>query len=130
MNSLTQAGSTPNSYTVSHNGAGDLTTLMAPNGGQQTWSYDARPAVIISNDIGNEFSTRVIVAPLTAAGQDKVYPFEVLIPAGEGGLPYPSKAALDQIHTVDKLRLGRHIGTLPPARTDEINQAIRRSLAV
>ena len=27
-----------------------------------------RPVVIISNDIGNEFSSRVIVAPLTTAG--------------------------------------------------------------
>jgi mRNA interferase MazF len=89
-----------------------------------------QPAVIISNDIGNEFSARVIVAPLTTAGQDKVYPFEVLIPAAEGGLPHPSKAALDQIRTVDKLRLGRHIGMLPPERMSGIDQAIRRSLAV
>lgn len=89
-----------------------------------------RPAVIISNDIGNEFSSRVIVAPLTTAGQDKVYPFEVLIPAAEGGLPRPSKAALDQIRTVDKGRLGRLIGTLPSERVSEIDQAIRRSLAV
>jgi len=43
-----------------------------------------RPAVIISNDIGNEFSARVIVALLTTAGHDKVYPFEVLVSAGEG----------------------------------------------
>ncbi len=75
-----------------------------------------RPAVIISNDIGNEFSARAIVAPLTTAGQDKVYPFEVLIPAAEGELPHPSKAALDQIRTVDKRRLGQHFGTLPPQR--------------
>lgn len=89
-----------------------------------------RPAVIISNNIGNEFSTRVIVAPLTTAGQDKVYPFEVLIPIAEGGLPQPSKAALDQIRTVDKRRLGRFIGMLPPERMREIDQAIRLSLAV
>ncbi|MGH2343644.1 MAG: type II toxin-antitoxin system PemK/MazF family toxin, partial [Chloroflexota bacterium] len=29
-----------------------------------------RPAVIVSNAIGNQFSTRVIVAPLTTAGHD------------------------------------------------------------
>jgi YD repeat-containing protein len=37
---LTQPGSSPNTYTVTHNGAGDLTTLSAPNGGEQTWRYD------------------------------------------------------------------------------------------
>ncbi len=41
VNSLTQAGSTPNSWTVSHNGAGDLTGLSAPNGGSENWSYDS-----------------------------------------------------------------------------------------
>jgi mRNA interferase MazF len=89
-----------------------------------------RPAVIISNDIGNEFSARVLVAPLTTGGQDRVYPFEVLVPAGEGGLPQASKVALDQIRTVDKRRLGRRIGTVPPERMHEVDQAIRRSLAV
>ncbi len=89
-----------------------------------------RPVVIISNNIGNEFSARVIVALLTSAGHDKVYPFEVLIPTGEGGLPQPSKAVLDQIRTIDKRRLGRQIGTLAPACMREIDRAIRRSLAV
>jgi len=89
-----------------------------------------RPTVIVSNNIGNEFSTGVIVAPLTSSGQDKVYPFEVLIPSSEGGLPHPSKALLDQIRTIDKRRLGRHIGTLSQERMREIDQVIRRSLAV
>jgi len=95
-----------------------------------TETAKTRPAVIISNNIGNEFSSRVIVAPLTTAGQDKVYPFEVLIPVAEGALPLPSKVALDQIRTIDKRRLGRHIGMLPPERMREIDQAIRLSLSV
>ncbi|MGH2343751.1 MAG: hypothetical protein ACRDG4_00890 [Chloroflexota bacterium] len=40
VDSLTQAGSSPNTYTVSHNGAGDLTALSAPNSSEQSWSYD------------------------------------------------------------------------------------------
>jgi mRNA interferase MazF len=114
---------------VSHPRRGDLYRVnLDPVIGTEI--AKTQPAVIISNDIGNEFSTRVIVVPLTTAGQDKVYPFEVLIPAAERGLPHPSKAALDQIRTVDKRRLGRYIGTLPSECVSDIDQAIRRSLTV
>lgn len=89
-----------------------------------------RPAVIISNDIGNEFSARVIVAPLTTGGLERVYPFEVLIPAHEGGLPQASKVVLDQIRTLDKQRLGQRLGLLPPERMRAVDLAIRVSLAV
>ena len=89
-----------------------------------------RPAVIISNDVGNEYSGRVIVAPTGSRNLDRVYPFEVLVPAGEGGLPETSKVLLDQIRTCDKARLGRRIGALPAARMVEVDRAIRLSLAV
>jgi mRNA interferase MazF len=89
-----------------------------------------RPVVIISNDLGNRHSPRVIVAPITSRHLDKVYPFEVLIPAGEGGLPQTSKALLNQTRTVDKARLRGWIGKLPTARMLEVDRAIRLSLAV
>src|SRR5207249_2558077 len=50
-----------------------------------------RPCLIISNDMGNQYSARVIVAPLTTGGADRAYPFEVLVTAGEGGLERSSK---------------------------------------
>ncbi|MBC8078424.1 MAG: type II toxin-antitoxin system PemK/MazF family toxin [Chloroflexales bacterium] len=90
----------------------------------------ARPSVVISNDIGNQYAARVIIAPISTGGTDKVYPFEVLLQAGEGGLRQRSKALLDQIRTVDKSRLERYVGALDQARLDEINRAIRLSLAV
>ena len=89
-----------------------------------------RPAVIISNNVGNQYAERVIVAPLTTANVDKVYPFEVKLAEGEGGVAQTSKVLLDQIRTVDKSRLGRRLGTLPAARIEEVNRAIRLSLAV
>ena len=87
-----------------------------------------RPCVIVSNDVGNEVSARVIVAPLTSRGLDRVFPFEVLIPKREGGLAETSKVALDQIRTVDKRRLGRRIGALSSSRMRAVNRAIRISL--
>lgn len=89
-----------------------------------------RPCAVISNNLGNEHSARVIVAPLTSYREGMVYPFEVLVPAGEAGVPQASKILLDQIRSVDKQRLGRLIGALPPDRITEVDRAIRISLAV
>jgi mRNA interferase MazF len=89
-----------------------------------------RPALIISNDIGNQYSARVIVAPVTSGNVDRVFPFEVLVLAGEAGLPNDSKVLLDQIRTVDKRRLGRRSGMLGQERLEEVNRAVRLSLAV
>lgn len=89
-----------------------------------------RPAVIISNNVGNEYSDRVIVGPVTSGGADWVYPFEVALLAGEAGLDRASKVALDQIRTVDKTRLGPRLGALSPDSMRQVDGAIRLSLAV
>jgi mRNA interferase MazF len=89
-----------------------------------------RPALIISNDVGNQYAARVIVAPISSGGLGKVYPFEVHLNPGEGGLSKESKILLDQIRTLDKSRLGEQIGALGAERMEEVNRAIRISLAV
>ena len=45
-----------------------------------------RPALILQNDIGNRHSPITIVAAITSKFDEPLYPTEVLIPAGEGGL--------------------------------------------
>jgi len=89
-----------------------------------------RPALIISNDIGNQYADRVTVAPISSNGLGKIYPFEVHLKPGEGGLVKASKILLDQIRTLDKSRLGQPIGILSAERMEEVNRAIRISLAV
>ena len=89
-----------------------------------------RPALIISNNVGNRYSDRVVVAPISSMGIQKVYPFEVLIPKGEGGLSRASKVLLDQIRSIDKVRIGNRIGVLPQVCVNEIDDAIRLSLDV
>jgi len=89
-----------------------------------------RPAVIISNNVGNELSARVIIAPMTSQGTRRVFPFEVLVPAGEAGVRETGKVALDEIRSVEKVRLGDRIGALPAARVEQLNRAIRVSLAM
>ena len=89
-----------------------------------------RPALIISNNIGNQYAARVIVAPISSSSLAKIYPFEVALNAGDGGVPKRSKVLLDQIRTVDKQRLGRRMGKLSNKHMEIVNRAIRLSLAV
>jgi mRNA interferase MazF len=70
-----------------------------------------RPGMIISVNAMNHYSPRLIIAPITSR-VEKIYPFEVFIPSGSGGLEKDSKIMLDQIRSIDKRRLVKKIGTV------------------
>lgn len=70
-----------------------------------------RPALIISNDRNNEYSSTVSLIPITSS-IDKVYPFEVFISKTGTGLQLDSKIKCNQIRTVDKLRLLKCAGKI------------------
>jgi mRNA interferase MazF len=84
-----------------------------------------RPALIVSNDENNEFAALVTVIPPTSAPAARVYPFEVALPRGTGGLRDDSRVKANQIRTVDKSRLKRYIGTLPADYLEQVQNAIR-----
>ena len=89
-----------------------------------------RPVVVIQNDVGNEAAATVIVAPLTTKSFTKHYPINVHIPHGVAGLKENSTILLSQIRTLDKIRLGRKIGHLPPSYLKQTDQAICVSLGL
>src|SRR5689334_6458085 len=63
-----------------------------------------RPALVVSNNIGNEISKIIIVAPITSKIKS-VYPFEVKVSIdGAQG-----KIMLNQCRAIDKSRLGEKI---------------------
>ena len=84
-----------------------------------------RPALIVSNDSNNEFSRTVTVLPITSQLAKKSYPFEVLVPSGAGGLTLDSRVKANQIRTVDKARLTRHLGTLPSQYAPLVHRALK-----
>jgi mRNA interferase MazF len=89
-----------------------------------------RPALVVSNDVGNTHSPRITVLPITSKA-DRVYPFEVEIRNGQGGLKEGGKIKANQIRTIDKKRLqGRPLGHMPPATMQSVNQAIKIHLAL
>lgn len=87
-----------------------------------------RPAVIVQNDVGNQYGGTTIAAAITST--IKIYPVTVALKPGEGGLKKPSMVNLAQILTVDKSRLQRRLGTLSTARMGIVNAAIKISLDV
>ena len=84
-----------------------------------------RPALIISNDAGNEFSSRVIIAPITSSAA-KIFPFQVPIDLNDK----PRKILLDQIRTIDKARLKNKITAVPKPIMVLVEKAIKVSLSL
>jgi len=88
-----------------------------------------RPAVIVSNDVNNQFADTVTIVPLTTS-TEKIYPFEVMIRKNTGNLKEDSKAKANQIRTIDKKRIGEKIGNLPENIIDDITKAIKIHLNI
>jgi len=87
-----------------------------------------RPVVIVQNDKGNLHAPTVIAVPITASTRKPALPTHASIPAGEAGLWRDSIALCEQVRTLEKTRLGRYVGTLPPPRLAEVERALQISL--
>ncbi len=89
-----------------------------------------RPALILQNDIGNQYSPLTIVAAITSAIDNKQYPTEVLIKSSESGIKIDSLILLNQIRTIDKRRLIKKIGKVEEEILRKVNQALQISLGL
>ncbi len=79
-----------------------------------------RPCLIVSNDIGNEYSNAVIIAPITSKVK-KIQSYEVKIElAGKIG-----KIMLHQCRVVDKSRIGKMIDCSTNSIMEQVNEALR-----
>ncbi len=84
-----------------------------------------RPALVISNDIANAYSNCIIVAPITSSAT-KLFPFEVEIEINSK----KGKILLDQIRSIDKIRLGKLITQLEEKIMHKVNEALKISLSL
>ena len=82
-----------------------------------------RPAVIISNNASNRFLNRVQIVPLTSK-TDRIYPSEAVV-VFDGK---ESKAMVDQLATVSKVRLSLRAGILSPKDMCKIEEVIKIQL--
>jgi mRNA interferase MazF len=93
-----------------------------------------RPAVIVSNDGANATAARlgrgvVTVVPVTSR-LDRVYPFQVLLPAEDCGLNRDSKGQAEQVRSVSVDRVSDRIGRVPVPLMLQLDEALRFHLAL
>lgn len=91
--------------------------------------YGFRPVLIVQNNIGNENSPTVIVAPLTSKLDKPSLPTHVTV-STEVGLHKPSIILMEQLNTIDQSRLAQRIGTLDEKKMKEVNDALAVSVGI
>lgn len=89
-----------------------------------------RPGAVLQNDVSNRFSPVTIVAALSSKVASRTYPTEVFVRASDSGLDFDSLVLLNQIRTIDKHRLLRRIGMLPPVTMARVDEALLVSLGL
>jgi mRNA interferase MazF len=80
-----------------------------------------RPVLLLSRTPAYEYLHKVVVAEITTTTRG--IPQEVLLGRPDG-MGRASVANLDNIHVVDKARLGDRLGTLAPHRVREVKKAL------
>ena len=79
-----------------------------------------RPCVVVSPDELNDHLATFLVAPMTTGGHR--YPFRI-------ACRFQNKAGhvvADQLRTVDRVRMIRHVGRLPAGTMDEVLNVLQR----
>lgn len=89
-----------------------------------------RPVVVVQNDIGNKYSPTTIVAAITSQLNKAKLPTHVNVRAKDVPLPKNSVILLEQLRTIDKKRLREKIGKFDKDVMDEVDAAVKVSLAM
>jgi mRNA interferase MazF len=89
----------------------------------------SRPVLVVSRDAINKNSPVVIVIPFTGLEHcPRIYPSQVLVKAGSGGLAKDSVALGEQIRAVAKKRLTKYLGHLPSDLMTQIAVTLKIAL--
>ncbi len=101
-----------------------------------------RPALIVQQDIGNQYSPTTVVVAITRTLPPRPYPFVVVVEPEESGLPARSAINCSQIATIQKDEPGsrlrpwpgehkvRPIGQLSAQKMVEVDRALRYNLGL
>ena len=101
---------------------------LTPGVGSEQSGY--RPVLIIQNDTGNRHSNTVIATIITSRISTKTkLPTHAPIKAQQG-LGHDSLVLLEQIRTIDKMRLKEYIGTLDSEAISRVDKALAVSVGL
>lgn len=87
-----------------------------------------RPVLIIQNDVGNRHSPTVICAAITSRMNKAKLPTHIELNAKKYHMVKDSVVLLEQLRTIDKIRLKDKICHLDGEVLKKVNQALRISL--
>ena len=86
--------------------------------------------LMIQNDMGNRFSPTVIVAAVTSRQDKHPLPTHVSISPNHCGLKESSIVLLEQLRTIDRVRLREYIGRLTEQDMKQVDHALRISIGL
>jgi mRNA interferase MazF len=89
-----------------------------------------RPVLIIQNDISNNYSPITIIAAITSKNFEKEFPTNIFISKNDSRLNKDSTIMLNQLRTIDKLRLIKKVGFLDNYLMHRVDMAIKISLSL
>ncbi|MCQ4794179.1 type II toxin-antitoxin system PemK/MazF family toxin [Anaerofustis stercorihominis] len=87
-----------------------------------------RPVIVLQNNVGNYFSSTLVVAPLTSKVYNKKNIPTHYVIKNVPKLDEESLVLLEQITTIDKERIIEYIGKVPKEDMTGIEEAIKISL--
>ncbi len=89
-----------------------------------------RPVLIIQNDVGNKYSPTVIAAAITSQRDKTNLPTHIKVDADGCGLSKDSIVLLEQVRTIDKMRLKEKMGSLDLNSMDRVDKALSVSFGL
>ena len=90
----------------------------------------SRPVLILQNNVGNAFSpTTIIAAAITSKTDKPSLPTHIVL-SHVTGLEKNSLLLLEQVRTVDRVRLREYIGSLDETTMEAVNKALCISLGL
>jgi len=102
--------------------------LVPRSGSEQT---SRRPVIVISHDGFNQTPgwRSVIVVPIsTSLSQGKCGPTVIGLTGGTAGLPKASFAVCHQVTTLDRAKLTKKAGSLPPESLREVEEGLKAAM--
>lgn len=88
-----------------------------------------RPALVVQNNIANQYSDIIVVAAITSRFDTELYPTEVFVPSGSG-LALNSVVLLNQIRSIDKQRLIKRLGSINAETQQQVDRSLKISFGL
>ena len=102
--------------------------LVPRSGSERT---GRRPVILVSHDGFNQTPgwRSIIVVPIsTSSSQGKRGPTVVELSGGAAGLPKASFAVCHQVTTLDRAKMTKRIGALPPEFLREVDEGLKAAM--